>query len=151
LQQTIDIGGLWEWVIKGADISLLQNLSYPGQAFDSYSTSKNYDFDSFPNYVGTFEYGFGLFDRSLPLKLFDYYYYQIQNLPLDLDEVSDAGGFLTTRLWDDHGNIVNGYYLIFEIDTVEQTSYTPIPEPSTLLLLGSGLIGLAGLRKKFKI
>jgi hypothetical protein len=29
-------------------------------------------------------------------------------------------------------------------------SFTVVPEPSTLLLLGSGLAGLAGLRRKFK-
>ena len=36
--------------------------------------------------------------------------------------------------------------LVAYADNVE---YTPVPEPTTMLLLGSGLIGLAGYGRKF--
>ena len=36
------------------------------------------------------------------------------------------------------------------LDDVIIDAANPIPEPATVLLLGSGLAGLAGLRRKFK-
>ena len=99
LIQTINIA-TWEWKINGADVSLLNNVSFLNlliaqQVFDVYSTSENYSFNSFPNYVGSFEYGFALFDENVPLQLFDSY--QAENVTLDLDQVTHADGFLTTR------------------------------------------------------
>ncbi len=39
---------------------------------------------------------------------------------------------------------------IFQGDRAFNMTIEPVPEPTTMLLLGSGLIGLAGFRKKFK-
>jgi hypothetical protein len=43
-----------------------------------------------------------------------------------------------------------GDYNLIDGDVGTGSSYAPVPEPMTLMLVGGGLLGLAGIRRKFK-
>ena len=45
--------------------------------------------------------------------------------------------------------LTNAYWVLDDL-TFARDSQTPIPEPATMLLFGTGLVGLAGIRRKFK-
>ena len=59
-----------------------------------------------------------------------------------------AGSYMF-KFWTDDLASMSGSNVHFSFVVGESTS-TPVPEPATMLLLASGLVGLVGLRKRFK-
>jgi len=115
-----------QWKIIGGFISFIYNRNMPWDAVDVFSTSDTSVFESFPKHVGSHEVGFALLDDTSPYELYASSE-DIANASISWHEICFANGFLTTRRWDENGDIVEGYYMTFDIDVVFPT---PIPPDS---------------------
>lgn len=147
LKQSIFIDE-WNWVLDSGKVILSRYYDTNTKYFDVYTNSSSladFGFIEFPNFVGNFELGFALKDDQQPLDIFDTY--SLHMATLDLNEVTWGGGHISSREWDENRDIIDGYYISFEI---LEANISSVPIPGAFWLLCSGLAGLVGLGKTFK-
>ncbi len=148
LTQIINIG-LNKWSITGGDLEYFRyyknEFSESKQVIGTFSDFDNSTYNLFPNCVDDYEVSIALYDNIAPLNLFSSY--DLETAFINLYQFTSGGGFLNTRTWDQNDEIIEGYYLRFDIDTV---SSNIIPEPSFFLLFFVALI-ISSIRKSNKV
>ena len=70
----------------------------------------------------------------------------------NLPELEASGGFveIAFSLLENPDSLTNSFAGIDDVSVVAEAAVTPVPIPATLLLFGSGLIGMIGLKRRKK-
>jgi hypothetical protein len=118
---------------------LLTDADYSGESQDIAVAILEYVYDESDNEIGYKEVGYFPSEGLDELQLFDFVEFDQIHAEIYVETLVGVAQF------DDAP--IDFLY----IDSFEQrfSQTQPVPEPGTILLLGSGLMGLAGFRKKF--
>jgi hypothetical protein len=126
----------------------------PGQAIENAYGTGSFKFSG-PGGGGTtsaFGFNWGASDTAWTLTAYGISNNLLESYQLPITYSSNAGDFFGiaapgiyyVTLTGDSGD-----YVFVDNFTIEQGGNHQIPEPATMLLLGLGLMGLAGIRRKF--
>lgn len=147
---------IWEWELSGYELFTAGTITTDGNSFTLGSTYNVIDFEgSGDDYFGT---GFGPW---APLTAGTIQYHDefgtLLGLPVQALFWTDGmHEFYITAPWQ--GSYLHnigapwpdGYWEGQAVILPSQVVPDPIPEPASMLLLGTGLISLSGVRRKFK-
>lgn len=136
LSDRIFVAGTWDDF--NVDLSGLNDLS----TYDLYLYGSNAAFASTYTSGGVSDYALGV--QTNPWVLNDNYAL--------LSNLSSASGLLSFNV-DRYGSnsgaaVIGGFQLVETAFVPESTTSTPVPEPTTMLLFGTGLAGLATVGRR---
>lgn len=122
------------WIVEGADVTfstwtfsswnpITGQVIDRTEWFDIYSISDRNSIVSFPGFVGAFEIGFAVGEDTSPYEL--YQSIELDNPQFNFEHFTREGGHLSSRFFDENGNITDGFYISFKITMVLENSLPP--------------------------
>lgn len=138
----VEIGDTLGFVKIGNTVSIYE---VKGHGF-----SDNYNFEDFV--IGNISGNNGFYEL-VNLYTVDVSALSVDRLDLSVEYTKYSGiitadDYVYDFSWIGHWNIVENFYAVAEIFEKTAINTAPVPEPTTILLFGVGLIGLAGFSRK---